>query len=210
MGAIDGTLTYKLFFTEGDRPPRWKERFVKHVERNSFEELTPQDEEEESLGWVKVDRPLQTDIGLHDMLWNNYLNLSLRHDRYVIPSALADAHFEEARREYLLDNDKDELSKFEKQDIEEMVNRRLKEKQLPRMRIIDMCWDMNSGRVRFWSQSNKMCERFQQIFRDTFEMKLLPGSPYINGVRLGLDPEEVEVLQQVQPTNFIGRTIEDS
>ena len=80
-----------------------------------------------------------------------------------------------------------------------MVKRRLKEQQLPRMRIIDMSWDIRAGRVRFWSQSNKMCELFQGFFQDTFGPKLLPGNPYINAVELELEPDEVEPCRASSP-----------
>ena len=48
------------------------------------------------------------------MLFDHFINLSLRHDRYVIPSALLNAHVAEAEREYLRENEKKKLSKFEK------------------------------------------------------------------------------------------------
>lgn len=205
MGAISGTLTYKLFYVQGELPRDWKDRFIQNVQHHAFEPLTPEGDEEESMGWVIIDRPLHTDFDLYSMLFDHFINLSLRQDRYVIPSALLNAHMEEATREYLQENEKKKLSKFEKDDLKEMVKRRLKEQQLPRMRIIDMSWDIRTGRVRFWSHSNKMCELFQGFFEDTFGLKLLPANPYINAVELGLEPEEVEVLQAVEPSNFVGR-----
>lgn len=203
MGAISGTLTYKLFFVQGELPSDWKESFVRNVERHAFQPLEPHDEEEESMGWVMIDRPLHTDFDLYSMLFDHFINLSLRQDRFVVPSALLNAHLAEATREYLAENEKKKLSKFEKNDLKEMVKRRLKEQQLPRMRIIDMSWDIRAGRVRFWSQSNKMCEIFQGFFEDTFGLKLLPGNPYINAVEQGLETDEVEVLQNVEPSNFV-------
>ncbi len=205
MGAISGTLTYKLFYVQGELPKDWKDRYVQNVQHHAFETLAPDDEEEESMGWVIVDRPLHTDFDLYSMLFDHFINLSLRHDRYAVPSALLNAHLAEATREYMLENEKKKLSKFEKEDLKEMVKRRLKEQQLPRMRIIDMSWDIRAGRVRFWSHSNKTCELFQGFFEDTFGLKLLPANPYINAVELGLEPDEVETLQAVEPSNFVGR-----
>jgi recombination associated protein RdgC len=204
LGALSGTLTYKLFFVQGELPSDWKTNFVTEVTRHAFEPLTPDDEDEESMGWVMVDRPLHTDFDLYSMLFDHFINLSLRQDRYVIPSALLNAHLAEASREYMRENEKQKLSKFEKNDLKEIVKRELKEQQLPRMRIIDMSWDIRAGRVRFWSHSNKMCELFQGFFEDTFGLKLLPANPYISAVEQDLAPEKVEVLQQVEPSNFVG------
>jgi DNA recombination-dependent growth factor C len=204
LGAISGTLTYKLFYVEGELPSDWKESFVQSVERHKFEKLRPDDEDEESMGWCIVDRPLHTDFDLYSMLFDHFINLSIRQDRYVVPGAMLNAHLAEATREYMRENKKKKLSKFEKNDLKDMVKRELKEKQMPRMRIIDMSWDIRAGRVRFWSHSNKMCEMFQGFFHDTFGLKLLPANPYINAVEQGLSAEEIEVLQSVEPSNFVG------
>jgi DNA recombination-dependent growth factor C len=204
LGAISGTLTYKLFYVEGELPSDWKDSFVQGVERHKFEKLRPDDEDEESVGWTIIDRPLHTDFDLYSMLFDHFINLSLRQDRYVVPGAMLNAHLAEATREYLDENKKKKLSKFEKDDLKDMVKRELKEKQLPRMRTIDMSWDIRNGRVRFWTHSNKTCEMFQGIFHDTFGLKLLPANPYINAVEQGLEPEEVEVLQSVDQSNFVG------
>jgi DNA recombination-dependent growth factor C len=205
VGAISGTLSYKLFYVQGEIPKDWKDRFVQSVAQHAFEELSPESDEEESTGWVVIDRPLHVDFDLHSMLFNHFINLSLRQDRYAVPSGLLNAHFGEAVREYMVENNKNKLSKFEKDDIKEMVKRRLKEKQFPRMRITDMSWDMRTGRVRFWGHSNKTCELFQGFFEDTSGLKILPANPYINAVESGLEPEEVEALQMVEPSNFVGQ-----
>src|SRR5690554_3341244 len=204
MGAISGTLSYKVFYAQGEIPEDWQERFVHAVEQHAFGPLEPDDDEDESIGWVVVDRPLQSQIDLHAMLFDHFINLSLRQDRYAVPSGLLNAHFEEAVREYMLENKKRKLSKFEKDDIKEMVKRRLKEKQYPRMRITDMSWDMRSGRVRFWSHSNKTCELFQGFFEDTFGLQILPANPYMNAVEAGLAEEDIEALKMVEPSNFVG------
>lgn len=205
MGAISGTLSYKLFYVQGELPQDWKDRFVQNVVHHAFEALEPDGDDEESTGWVVIDRPLQVDFDLHTFLFDHFINLSLRQDRYAVPSGLLNAHLGEATREYMLENNKQRLSKFEKEDLKEMVKRRLKEKQFPRMRITDMSWDMRSGRVRFWSHSTKTCELFQGLFEDTFGLKILPANPYINAVQSGLSPEDVEILQRVEPSNFVGQ-----
>lgn len=205
MGAITGTLSYKLFFVQGEIPKDWKDRFLQGVLSHAFEPLQPESDEEESLGWVVMDRPLHTNFDLYTILYDHFINLSLRQDRYAVPSALLNAHLGEATREYLLENNKQKLTKFEKEDLKEMVKLRLKEKLLPRMRTTDMSWDMRLGRVRFWSHSAKTCELFQGFFEDTFGLKLLPANPYINGVELDLSPEEVETLQAIEPSNFVGQ-----
>ena len=98
---------------------------------------------------------------------------------------------------------KEKLTKFEQDDIKTIVKERLKEKQLPRMRVFDMSWDLRRGRVRFWSQSNKNCELFQGFFEDTFGLKVLPANPYINALQSGLTAAQEERIKAVEATHFI-------
>ncbi|WP_146618430.1 hypothetical protein [Lujinxingia litoralis] len=203
MGALSGTLSYKMFYVQGEVAEGWQDLYLQQIRKNAFKPLKPEDEEEVSEGWVPVERPLQISFDLHTLLFDHFINLGFRQDKYAIPSALLKAHVEEAEREYMIQNDKQRLSKFEREDIKIMVKRKLKEKQLPRMKVIDMSWDLQKGRVRFWSQSSNVCELFQGYFEDTFGLKLLPANPYINAVQLEPGPEKIEELAVVEPTNFI-------
>ncbi len=202
MGALSGSLTYELYFPEEEPPDNWTNLFVEKLNLNAFEPLDPEEDEDESIGWVHMERPLQTQFELKDVHHDSFLNLGFRRDRYSIPSALIDAHVEEAERDYKEEHDKDTLQKHEREEIEQMVEQKLREETLPKMRLVDMSWHLPSGRVRFWSHANKLNELFRQLFEETFEIQLLPASPYVNGLQLGLAPERIERLQRVEPTDF--------
>ena len=203
MGAFSGSLTYKLFFAQDDPPDNWQNLYVERVNLHAFDDLMPDDDDDESIGWVPLERPLETQFDLPDLTYDHFVNLGLRRDRYALPKALLDANIAEAEEEFLLKNDKEKLSKYEREDIEHMVTRRLREKTLPKMRVIDMSWNLNSGRVRFWSHANKLGELFQNLFQETFQMKLMPASPYVNAIEHGLASHRVERLQNAEPTNFV-------
>jgi len=203
MGAFSGTLSYKLFFVQGELPEDWKTLFLHGIRRWQFQPLSPEDEDEESLGWVPLERPLQPDIDYNDFVYNDFINLGFRRDRWSLPSALLRARTEEAEREYKEQNEKKKLSKFERDDIKDMVRRQLKEQTIPRMKIIDMSWELSTMRVRLWSQSSTVIELFQEFFEDTFEMKVLPANPYIHGLQLDLDDERLERLATAEPSNFL-------
>lgn len=203
MGVFSGSLSYKTFYVHGELPDDWKTRYVERIRHHSFDPLDPSDEDGVSEGWVPLDRPLETEFDLYSILYDHYLTLGFRRDKYTIPKALLDAHIAEAEREYRVKNDKDKLSKYERDDIATIVERELREKQLPKMRVIDMCWDIRNDRVRFWSQANARCETFQQLFEKTFEVDLVRANPYTNAVELGVEGDRLETLKELEPTNFI-------
>lgn len=210
MGALNGTLSYKLFYVQDDVPSGFKQDLVERVNHFAFEKLTPEDDEDERFGWVILDRPLHTNFDLYSILYNHFINLGLRRDKYVIPSSMFKAHFAEAEREYLRANDKKKLSKNEKDDLKAIVRTELKSQFLPRMKIIDMSWDLNSGRVRLWSQSNRICEFFQGFFEDTFQLKLLPANPYINATELDLSEPQLARLAEVESSNFVRPAVDEA
>lgn len=206
MGAFQGNLTYKLFFVEGELPEGWKDQFLQSIRKFAFEPVTPDSEEEETMGWVSVLRPLQTDFVLNNVVYDDFLCLGLRKDRYTLPSDLLKAHLEELQREYMRKNEKQRLSKFERDDLKTIVKRQLKEKTLPKMKVTDMVWQLSQKRVRYWSQSTAQVELFQEFFEDTFGLKLLPASPYIHGLQNELDDDELTALATVDPANLVTGT----
>ena len=203
MGAFQGNLTYKLFFVEGDLPDSWKDHYLAQIDHLKFEPLTPESDADESMGWVEIERPLRSDFMLSNVVYNDFINLGFRRDKYSIPSALLKAHLSEAFREYREQNQKERLTKFEKDDIKTLVQKRLREQSLPAMKVVDMSWEMSTGRVRFWSQSNSLCELFQEYWEDTFDLRLIPANPYIYGLQFNLGDIELERLATVEPSNFV-------
>ena len=203
MGAFQGNLTYKLFYVQGELPEDWKTLYLTSIRKLEFVPLTADAEDEETVGWVNIERPLQTDFHLDNVVFNDFINLGFRKDRWTIPSDLLKAHLEEAEAEYMIQNEKKHLSRFERDDLKKRVKKLLKERSIPKMKVIDMSWELEQKRVRFWSQSGTVCELFQEFFEETFDLKLLPANPYIHGLQFDLDEDELQSLATVEPSNFM-------
>lgn len=203
MGAFSGSMSYKLFFVQGEVPPAWKEPFLERITHRAFEELDPDGEDEEAYGWVPIERPLEREFPANQVVFQDYLNLGFRRDKYAIPTDLFKAQLAAVTRTFLAQNQQEKLTRMQKDDLKKMVRNDLKRRTLPTMKVTDMSWNIDRGELRFWSQSNKLCELFQGYFEDTFGLKLLPAGPYISAVQLGLEPEAVAALADVEPTNFV-------
>ena len=203
MGAFSGSMSYKLFFVQGELPAQWKEQFLERVTHRAFEPLTPDDEDEESYGWVPLERPLEREFPYASVVYNDYLNLGFRRDKYSISTDLFKAQLSAVTREFLAQNAQEKLTRMQRDDLKKMTRTDLKRRTLPTMKITDMSWNLSRGEVRFWSQSGKLCELFQGYFEDTFGMKIMPSGPYITAVQLGLDADLAAELSAVEPTNFV-------
>ncbi len=203
MGALQGSLSYTRFYVEGDLPPEFRKVFTEAVQQRAFEPLTAEDEEEERSGWCTIEHPLDANFdNPFKLFFNEYLNLGMRVDRWRIPANLLKAYCTEAERAYLQQNNKDHMRKSERDEIKEMVTAELKRKILPTMKSIDMSWNIHTGIVRFWNQSGKTCEQFQDMFEKTFNLRLVPDNPYISAIQFEMDDSATTYLTQIEPTIF--------
>lgn len=203
MGAFEGSLTFKTFFVDGEPAAGFQDGFLTAIRERAFVELTPEDEEDRRTGWVCIERPLDTAFTRDKVFYNQYIALALRIDRWALPSALLKAYLDEATREYLEKNDTPRLGRREKDELKDLVTKKLKRRLVPSMKVIDCVWDTASGIVRFWTHSAAVCEEFQELFEDTFGLRLVPDSPYTAAVDLDvLDDDQLERFVQLEPEWF--------
>ena len=203
MGAFTGSMSYKLYFVQGELPPDWKEQYLERSTHRAFKELSADNEEEETYGWVPIERPLEVVFPYTSVVYNDYLNLGLRRDKYSISTDRFKAQLGAITREFLKQNEQTKLTRMQRDDLKTMVRNDLKRRTLPAMKVTDMSWNLSRNEVRFWSQSTKLCELFQGYFEDTFGLKIMPAGPYITGVQLDPEAELVAELAAAEPTNFV-------
>ena len=141
-------------------------------------------------------------LDAHKVFFNEYLNISMRVDKWQIPAPIFKAYYTEAEREYMAVNNKERLSRSEKVDIKDMVTVQLKRRLMPSMKVLDMSWNTHTGVLRFWNQSSKTCETFAALFEDTFQLRLVPQSPYTDALQFELEDAQVEMLSVLDPTVF--------
>ena len=202
MGALKGTITYTKLHVRGDLPDDFRDSFVERVRLRAFQPLTLEDDAEQHTGWCSIEDPLDTELGHEKVYFNSYLNLGLRTDRWVIPGPLLKAHLAEAEREHLAKRKRERLSKKEKEEIRVTVSRRLRKQVLPVMSVVDLSWNLDTGVVRFWSQSPKALESMMELFEHTFGLDLLPGSPAASALMLGLSQAQTQALEALTPAVF--------
>lgn len=202
MGALNGSLSYTRFYVEGSLPSNFRKVFLDAVRLYAFEPLKPEDDDEERHGWCNIEHPLDLEFDEHKIFFNEYMNLALRIDKWRIPGPILKAYCTEAERDYLAKNNKEKLRKSEKEDIKALVTADMKRRLFPTLKTIDMSWNVHTGMVRFWNQSAKTCELFQDLFEQTFNLRLVPDSPYISALQGEMNGDQMSLLPQLEPTTF--------
>lgn len=205
MGAIKGNVSYTRFYVWGELEGSFQDRFMRSIKNRTFEPLVAQEPDEEHMGWCSIADPFDLELSRDKVFFNNFVNLSLRIDRWRIPKPVFDAHFAEAERQHLEKKGRERLAKREKEELRMFVAKRLRKQVIPAMKITDMSWDMDANLVRFWNNSTKMHERFLEIFEKTFKLKLVPESPYANAVRVGITEQQALSLVGLELSRFHGQ-----
>jgi len=200
MPALRGSLTYARFFVEGEPPDDFREKYMRAIRLRALRPLEPDDEALESSGWCKVGEPFELELGYEDVFFNEYLNLGLRTDRWVIPGPLLRRKMREAETAYLAKKGRERMSKREKTELKETVSRKLRRDLAPQMRAADFSWSLGEGIVRFFSLSPRTTGMMMDLFQKTFALKLVPEAPYTLAARLGLAKAEETAWAALEPT----------
>lgn len=191
MPLYKGSLTYARFFVDtsesGPLDATFVERCLEALAERPFEPLHPDEDVVERVGWCRAGEPFETTFGHGDLVWNEHLVLGFRVDRWSLPSSLVRAKTREAEVSYLERKGRERASKKEKAELKELVVRKLRRQLAPVTRVFDLALSLDDGLVRFFSHSAQRGEAMSELFRSTFDVRLVPESPYTTAARLGLD-----------------------
>lgn len=202
MGATSGSISYTLYYVDGELPDGYLASYLDQIEEFRFRELTPQSEEEESMGWVGISDLLSTNFTRDSVFQDSYLCLSMRMDRWSLPAALFRAKYDERANAEAEKRGKRKLSRTEADALKDVMRREFKGMSLPSASMVDMVWNIEAGHVRFWSHANKKNEQFHELFESTFGVRLLGQSPYTAARALTLEKDVFTKLGDVQQEAF--------
>jgi recombination associated protein RdgC len=175
--------------------------FVERIGLRAFRPLGPE-EDEPHVGWCSIENPLDCELDHGKVYFNSYLNIGYRTDRWQIPAPLFKAHFAEAERELLAKRGREKLGKRDKEELKVTISRKLRRQLIPAMKVIDLSWNLETGVVRFWNQSPRVHEALSELFVETFQLELVPESPYTAAAEIGLSAAHARAFEDLKPTAF--------
>lgn len=214
MGALEGSLTFKTFYVEGEPPNDFQEIYLRKLQDKFFEPLSPVGDDERTTGWVPAQDPIATEFRREQLFFNQYIVFAMRIDKWALPSAWVKAMTRQAISERLPELEAEEakrqsdegklrpkakLSKREKDKIKLEVMTEIKHKVLPSMKVIDVVWNISEGTVRFWSTSAAICDEFAELFESTFGLTLNADSPFLMARHLGFDEKQLDAMVDAEP-----------
>lgn len=202
MGVLKGAITYAKFQVQGELPDEMHQKFMARIRTRTFKTLAPEDEDDVAVGWVPIERPYDDEISFRSdgVFFGSYLNLAMRLDRWKFPTTLVKAKMAAAERAWKQKTGKERMSKTEKTELRDLVERKLRRDGVPVTKVVDFTWNTQTGELRFFGRSKVILEHFFELFEKTFAVKLVPAAPYTVGMSLGLGRTLESALATVQPS----------
>ena len=171
MGVYANTVSITQFSVTGELPGtdqfQWISKKLADRGFQSIENST----EESSEGWALVDKPDDATFEVPSDVWrDNFVVFSLRRDQRKIPAAVLKSHTAREEGAFLSQNPNlRRTPKHKREEIKEQAQLRLMTRCLPVPSTVDVVWDQKSGILTLYSLGTKVIERFEDIFRKTFE-----------------------------------------
>ena len=205
MGAFQGGLTYRQYRVNETLSPTWQKRVRDGLISNIAKEIDPRTDDERSIGWCDIGFALASSISLEQCLRNEYIVAAMRVDTLTVPKRMLNIYCEREERRAMRELKKEVLTRYERAEIREQVERELRKKVLPSIKSTEMIWNWETGYVRFFSTSKGLNEEFSELFEESFGLTLTPEYAYTiaQDPSLGLDRDQLSRLEKIEHTPFV-------
>ena len=205
MGAFQGGLTYRQYRVNQHLPPQWQKRVQQGLSQNLAKEISATSDDERSVGWCNAHFALDTSISLEQCLYNEYVVIGMRVDTLTVPKRLLAVYSEREERLAMQELNKEVLSRYERAEIREKVEKALRKKVLPSIKTSEVVWNWETGYVRFFSTSKGLNEEFIELFEESFGLTLTPEYAYTlaQDPSLSLTAASLQALDSIEPTAFV-------
>lgn len=178
MGILKGALTARRYTVLGETPEGFRITYADAMNAYAFRDPGSKTSKEETWGWVRSQNLLYTDFDdLNHWLHGHYALFSLRVDKKVLPAAYFRAHLERSIAEWCVENGAKVAPRGVKSEIKERLEFEWLQKALPRVKVMEVCWNMAENTVLFANVSDRENDRFRKLFHQTFGLRLQATNP---------------------------------
>lgn len=201
MGLLSGSASFTRFIVEGEVPEDFWDFIARQVVEHSFQDIDDTIDEY-SVGWVSVADMFDSEFAFSSYAAGDYVVLSLRIDeRKVSPAVLRKFTAKEESR-IRQEQGVRRLSRNVRLEIKERIRAELVRKSPPIPAVYDLCWNLSSNTLLFFSNSRKAIALLEDLFKETFELSLIMQIPWNTALQL-TDQVTAEKLADLQPALLI-------
>ena len=201
MGLLSRTTTFVRYGVEGDFPENFWEFAAERIAQFSFRDIDDTFDEY-SIGWVSIDNMFDSSFGHASYAIGDYIALSLRIDERKVSKILLQKFSLKEEERLKKERQIPRLNRSQKVQIKEDTRLQLVKKSLPMPSIYDLCWNLASNSLLFFSTSTKAQSVLEDFFKECFGLTIILQVPYLAAAHL-LDLPEQERLEDLHPEIFV-------
>jgi recombination associated protein RdgC len=180
MGALAGSISVRRYKILDPLPADARAKFARGVRAHAFAPLDPKGEHERSLGWVSLDDYDDADLRADKLFFvgagGEQLRVTLRID-VLKPPASEVRRALQTRVQALEAAEGRKISKREKSLLKDEIVRTLRQRSFPKVRTIDVVWNLDTARLYFWSHTKAVNQLFMEQFVRSFGVRLEVEGP---------------------------------
>ena len=203
MGALNGSLSYLRFLVDGELAPNPGTAYEKSLQSRRFVPLTASAESADSAGWVPTEAPFDDERKLtRDLfLFGDLIAITYREDKWAIPRPVLKRETQKRVEKIVAEQKKDpeELGRAFLKAVEQAVLVELKQRTIPRSKLVDVIWDPSRKEARVFGRGTVATERVASLFERTFHVRVDVGSYAARAFALDLGSRASGVLDRLSP-----------
>jgi recombination associated protein RdgC len=201
MGALSGRMSPLGFFVKG-KVENWQQ-VLDQLTRYRFQELDAASGAQQSFGWTNLNDPFGATFDKPSVFFGEHLvGLGMRVDSITIPTSQVKLHLARRAKLMMQEEGKERLSKGELNELKENLQAEMARKVLPIIKVYEMLFHTETGRLWFFGKSKGVVQTFLDLFYETFGLSMVPDSPYTAAREL-LTDEQTESLLELEQTSFV-------
>ena len=202
MGALTGSISTSAYYIDEKLQEGFRDGFIEALNKHRFRDIQVEGEDEESWGWVSIEDPFDTELTVANVHRNAYFVFALRQDVLRVPPSLMKLYLTQRVEAYKAEFGKDRITKADKDNVKGLLERELRRKTLPSIKIHDVAWNLDRGELWLFTANKRVCQSFEERFEATFGLNLIPRNPYSRLERHGLDEAALANAARLDATPF--------
>ncbi len=177
MAFLSGTVAFTRYRVHEETGENFWNRTMEQVEAARFREGLS-GIENDNYGWCAVRDPYSEDITLNDISFGDFFLCAIRIERRKVPAAVLKKFCIVEEKRVMAEKAMQRLTSRLRKEIRDRVRFELLSKAVPVPSIVELMWDISSGRVLLFSCRDRNREIAEDLFYRTFDTRLQPVIPY--------------------------------
>ena len=201
MGLLKGSASFVRFNVEGELPDNPLDFVADRVVSFSFQDID-ETYDEYSIGWVSVHNMFDTKYKFASFLTGDYVTLTLRIDERKVSPAILNKCVQKEEERVKQEKQIPKIGRAMKVEIKERIRAELTRKSVPIPAIFDMCWNLSSQTLFFFSTNKKIQAVLEDFFKESFGLLIKQQIPYIVAESMVSEEERIR-LETATPDIFV-------